>query len=122
MTPIAAAISLGLQCAIASPGAHQSFVLSTANFPIPAASQPINSPVPHPLEDMSGASLTPVSGAINSTVLVCNPLGESMFVCEQPPAPVPSLLAANLQLLNGARGAQERLAWGFIESRLGTRT
>lgn len=99
MTPIAAALSLGLQCAIASPVAQPSFVLSTANPPIPPASQPIDFPAPHPLEDMSGASLTPVSGAINSTVLVCNPLGESMFVGEQPPAPVPSLLAANLRLL-----------------------
>jgi hypothetical protein len=103
MTPIAAAM-LGLQCAIASPVAQQSPVLSTATFPIPPASQPVNFPAPHPLEDMSGASLTPVSGAINSTVLVCNPLGESMFVGEQPPAPVPSLLAANLQLLSGALG------------------
>jgi hypothetical protein len=104
MTPIAAAISLGLQCAIATPVAQQSLVLSAATFLILPASQPIDFPAPHPLEDMSGASLTPVSGAINSNVLVCNPLGESMFVSEQPPAPVPSLLAANLQLLNGVLG------------------
>ena len=103
------AAAFGL-CTIASSPTVQS-----ANFP-PPPFHPINFPAEHPLEDLPGAALTPFSGAINSSVAVCNPFGEAMFVgpmwpavsagwtVARPPASVPSLVATNLRALGKGLG------------------
>jgi hypothetical protein len=79
---------------------------------LPLPSQPIF-PTQNPLEDLPGAAISPVSGAINVSLVVCNPLGEQMFIgpiwpavsagswiVGQPPVPVPSLVAVNLRSIS----------------------